>query len=140
MDSASEAPAPARPLSAAPALPSIGGALGGDARLVSLCAEYTRALDAYNGKAAWLGPDGAPMGMSPDDLEALVDGIEEELQGLRATTLEGLAAKARVAAHQAKQPGGIDFGEGVVGDWPEQVIRDLLRMAGEPELPPRLIP
>jgi hypothetical protein len=95
-----------------------------DAELIRLCGEYVKAVDAYNS-----GPAAEP---EDDPLWQAVIELDAKLEGLAATTLDGLAAKARVALHQAKTPdGGECFEVSYVGSWPEQVVRDLLGMMSE---------
>jgi hypothetical protein len=44
--------------------------------------------------------------------------------------LAGVVAKALVAQALAQQPGGEDYCSSFTCDWPEQIIRDLLRLHG----------
>ncbi|WP_135469815.1 hypothetical protein [Crenalkalicoccus roseus] len=95
-----------------------------DARLIRLCAEYVEALAAYN-------RDGGQLECAEDPLWHAVAAAEARLDGLTAHTLPGVIAKARVAMHLARQPDGSeDFSSSYTGDWPEQVVRDLLRLQG----------
>lgn len=96
---------------------------GPDADLIQLCSDYIEALDAYDREGGFLESE-------LDHLWHAVEAIEERLDALTATTLDGIAAKARVALRLARQPSGReDFSRAYVGDWPEQVVRDLLRVS-----------
>jgi hypothetical protein len=107
----------------APAAASAAPAAGADAELIEMCADYIEAIDAYNA-------DGGHLELDDDPLWHTVEAIEERLDGRAAGTLAGVVAKARVAACLARLPGGVeDFSDSIIGDWPEQVVRDLLALA-----------
>jgi hypothetical protein len=95
-----------------------------DADLICLCGEYIAAVDAYNQDAGDIEPEDDPLWQAVEDLEA-------KLAGLNAQTLEGVAAKARVVMRLSRKTDGThDFSSSYTGDWPGQVVRDLLRIAG----------
>lgn len=96
-----------------------------DADLIRLCGEYIQALDAYN-------REGGALEQEEDPLWEAVEALEDQIAGLQAQTFGGLVAKARVAAHQARQDdGSYDFSTTHTGEWPGQVVQDLLRIIGE---------
>lgn len=98
---------------------------GADAELIRLCDEYLRALAAYD-------RDGGHVESADDPLCHALEALEQKLDGLEARTMEGVIAKARVALFSAQQlDGSEDFSTSYTGDWPEQVIRDLLRLHGQ---------
>lgn len=95
-----------------------------DAQLIALCGDYMQAITVYNSDAGNLEP-------AIDPLWQAVGAIEGQLDGLTAKTLEGILAKARVAMFHAQLPDGREeFCTSYTGDWPEQVVRDLLRLHG----------
>ncbi|MBO1081841.1 hypothetical protein [Roseomonas haemaphysalidis] len=96
---------------------------GPDAELIQLCAAYTKAIDKYNA-------DGGHLDCEVDPLWHAVELLEAQLAGLAATTSAGLIAKASVARRLARKPDGSEnYCTSMTGDWPEQVILDLLAMA-----------
>lgn len=95
-----------------------------DAELIRLCDDYVRALAAYD-------RDGGHVDCDRDPLWHAVEAVERQLDGLEARTIEGVVAKARIALYSAQQPDGSeDFSDAYTGCWPEQIIRDLLRLHG----------
>lgn len=95
-----------------------------DAELIALCGEYAAAVDAYNA-------DGGDLELEDDPLWEAIERSGQRLDGLVATTMAGVLAKARVAERLAHQPDGrVDYCSSYTGDWPEQVICDLLRLCG----------
>ena len=98
--------------------------LGADAELIALCAEYIRRTKDY---------DTVDTGLESDDDPRwpLLIGAEKRALSLEAQTLQGVLAKAQVALFSAQMvDGSEDFDTGYTGDWPEQVVRDLLRLYG----------
>lgn len=112
----------------APLALTAGPALSGtnpDAELIRLCAEYVRVLAVYD-------RDGGRVESDHDPLWHAVEAAKRKLDGLEAHTMEGVVAKARVALYTAQQPDGSEnFSTSFTGHWPEEVIRDLLRLHGE---------
>jgi hypothetical protein len=99
---------------------------GADAELVRLCAAYTAALDVIDNSKSVLEPDDNPAWRA-------AQAMEDRLLEIPATTFEGLMAKARVAQHQARQPDGSEnYSDSYTGCWPEQIVRDLLRLKDQP--------
>jgi hypothetical protein len=98
-----------------------------DAELIALCAEYIQRTKDY---------DTVDTGLESDDdprWPGLVH-AEKRALGLEAQTLKGVVAKAQVALFSAQLPGGREnFDTSYTGDWPEQVVRDLLRLSGDAE-------
>ena len=95
-----------------------------DAELIQLCTDYQRAVEHYNAVCEAEAPRG-PAFEDMMDLEARILDID-------AQTLQGIVAKARIALFLAQMPdGSLNFDEEAVTDFPEQVIRDLLRVCGE---------
>ena len=73
--------------------------------------------------------DGGYLECGDDPLWHAVEAIEQQLNGLSARTMAGVAAKAQVALHKAHQLGGSEtFSDAYIDDWPGQVLRDLLRL------------
>ncbi len=103
--------------------PATAGA-GPDAELVRLCGEYVAAVDAYN-------TDGGLLELKDDPLWQRIEVLKRRIRGLPTCTLAGVVAKARVAQALAQQPHGADYCSSFTANWPEQVIRDLLRLHGE---------
>lgn len=103
---------------------AVDAAPGPDAELIRLCAAYTAAVDAYNSYGGHVDPE-------DDVLWHAVEAIRDRVDELTARTLAGVVAKARVVRHLARQlDGSLDYGDSFTGDWPEQVVRDLLRLHG----------
>lgn len=99
--------------------------VGPDDELIAACGEYVTAVNAYNAPNEREDPANDEMWAEMKDLE---DWIEET----PSRTLAGLAAKARVVALLARNPDGThSFGDSYTGRWPEQVVRDVLRLVGE---------
>jgi hypothetical protein len=94
-----------------------------DGELIARCEALIRALEAYNNdpRAAVVDCDDCPFWQAYDRERIAV-------LALRATSLEGVRAKARVARALADQPEGVDFDTAFTGDFPGQVIEDLLRL------------
>jgi len=106
-------------LLAAAAVPA-AAAESPEAELVRLCDEYVATLQAYNSDAD--GPDG-----DDNPLWRRLSELRDQIHETPATTIEGVIGKARIAEIWATQPdGGLDFSKSFTGDWPEQVIMDLL--------------
>jgi hypothetical protein len=100
------------------------GVQDADAELIALCAEYIRRTKDY---------DTVDTGLESDDDPRwpLLIGAEKRALSLEAQTLQGVLAKAQVALFSAQMvDGSEDFDTGYTGDWPEQVVRDLLRLYG----------
>ncbi|MGI4951199.1 MAG: hypothetical protein ACRYGM_05290 [Janthinobacterium lividum] len=96
-----------------------------DAELIARCTAYIEAVIAYDGHG------GETENEDDDPFWHRLTAARTALRGMRATTLAGVEAKARVAMHLAHQPSGRhDFDTGFVLDWPEQVVRDLLAIQG----------
>lgn len=94
-----------------------------DGALIARCEALIRALEAYNNdpRAAVVDCDGCPFWQAYDRERIAV-------LALQATSLEGVRAKARVARALADQPEGVDFDTAFTGEFPGQVIEDLLRL------------
>jgi len=99
---------------------------GNDAELIRLCGDYVRTVAACNDLSGQLDLD------DDDPLWAAADALEGWLEGLRAHTLAGVIAEAKVAAFLAKQPDGSeDFSDCCTVEWMRRVVRDLLRLSGK---------
>ncbi len=97
---------------------------GPDAELIAACDRFTRAMRAYNA-------DRSGLDSRLDPLWAELTTAEDEAQAIPARTLAGAAAKARVAMTLGTQPDGtVRMGDSYTGAWPEEVVRDVLRLAG----------
>lgn len=93
-----------------------------DADIIRLSAEIIEATKISEAS-------GSSLDCEDDPLWQRVKGLEEELSARTARTMEGLAAKARVALFRARRPDGSeDFDTSYTGDWPEQIVRELLEM------------
>lgn len=93
-----------------------------DADLIRLCDALIAAGAAYEHSDGNLEPE-------DDPLWSAIQAIEEQLDGMQATTIAGVLAKVRVAASWARQPDGSEnWSTSYTGDWPEQVCRDLLAL------------
>lgn len=96
-----------------------------DAAFMRLCDEYLRAVDRHNA-------DGGHIEANVDPLWREVQAIGDALDGMAPSTVEGILAEARVAAHLAKLPDGReDFSPSYTGDWPQRVIEHLLQVLGD---------
>ncbi|MFZ6762127.1 hypothetical protein [Pseudoroseomonas sp. WGS1072] len=96
-----------------------------DAELIRLCGAYIEALDAYT-------DSGSQLDCEDDPLWQAIEALEEQLDGLTARTLDGVAALGRVAQRWAlQQDGSENFDTSFTGDWPERVVRNVLRLQAE---------
>lgn len=114
----------ASPLAMSALAVSAEAAANPDAELIALCAEYIQRTKDY---------DTVDTGLESDDDPRWLPLVhaEERALSLEAQTLRGVLAKAQVALFSAQLPGGIvNFDTSYTGDWPEQVVRDLLRLYG----------
>jgi len=101
--------------------PAVAGA-GPDAELIALCGEYAVAVDAHNA-------DGGHLEMEDCPLWQATEALRLRLDGMAACTLAGVVAKARVARTLAQQPSGEDYSDAYTGEWPGEVVRELLRLS-----------
>ena len=97
---------------------------GADDRLVDLCDRYMTALDVYERDGGIIDCDKDPLWLSAMDLE-------EQVEATETRTMAGVVAIARVALHWSRQLDGSElFDTSHTGDWPERVVRDVLRLHG----------
>lgn len=103
-----------------------GGALSAhpDAALIAMADRYPAALAEFNG---YHGPEGDPR---DDAMRAEVYGTFEHMLDARPTTLEGLAAKARVALADAMADGEEMPADQTADQLARSIVHDLLRLAG----------
>ena len=116
-------PGPTTAKDATPAMAAIDIVRDPDAEVIRLCGEYMQAVDALNAH-------GGRLECEDDPLWHAISAVKRKLDGLAPRTIEGVAAKARVAVFLARQVDGSEnFSEGFTLDWPERVVRDILRLA-----------
>jgi hypothetical protein len=121
-------PGPTTAKNATPAMAAIDIVRDPDAEVIRLCGEYIEAVTAYN---AHHNAHGGCLACEDDPLWHAILAVKQKLDGLAPRTIEGVAAKARVAVFLARQVDGSEnFSESYTLDWPERVICDLLRLAG----------
>lgn len=105
-----------------------------DAELIRLCDAYLSAVAAYNAS-------GGELEYEEDPLWLAIDHIREQLNEMAPETIDGVLAEARVAAWLAVQlDGSEDFSDSFTGDWPERVVRHLLRLNVAGMLPANVEP
>ncbi|MDQ1081421.1 hypothetical protein [Pseudoroseomonas cervicalis] len=99
---------------------------GDDAELVRLCDEFLAAKRKFD-------EEGGHTDVDDDPLYDAMNAARERVAGIQATTMAGVVAKAKVAADWIRLPNGIVDFDHFGGYWAEQVIGDVLRIAGVPE-------
>ncbi len=93
-----------------------------DAELIAACDRYIRAMDAFE-------DDDSDLDFNVNPLCHAMEAAEEAAQDIPAQTMAGVIAKARVAvAMGTSRDGTVRLGNSYAGEWPGDVVRDLLRL------------
>ena len=104
--------------------PSLAQAENDEAELVRTCNRHIAILHTINTDSSEVDVEDRPIYQDYIDTQCLIDEAEP-------MTLGGLAAKALAAREAAADPDGThDFAHSCGGRWAEDLVNDLIRLAG----------
>jgi hypothetical protein len=98
-----------------------------DAAIIRLCAEHIANRTAYNTRGGYLEPD-------DDPLWHAYEGTQTAVYDAKPQTIAGIIAKAKAAKEEAQNPSGENWEDCSAADWAWDIVNDLVRLSGAPEL------